>query len=79
MSENNNNKILWAFVAGAAIGAAIGYFLNSSKKDELVADLKEGAADLKNNINEGLDKAKDLFDALKNKDSEAETDIQSKA
>jgi len=79
MSENNNNKILWAFVAGAAIGAAIGYFLNSSKKDELVADLKEGAANFKDTVEEGLDKAKELFDALKNKDSEAETDIQSKA
>jgi hypothetical protein len=39
MSENNGTKILLAFIAGAAVGAAIGYFLNSDHKDELIKDL----------------------------------------
>jgi hypothetical protein len=66
MSENNNSKLLMAFLAGAAVGAAIGYFLNSSYKDELVSDLKEGATNLKEGIDESLCKAKDIVDSLKN-------------
>lgn len=62
MSENNGTKILMAFVAGAAIGAAIGYFLNSDKKDEVFNDLKEGASKLKNDLEDNLNKAKDLVD-----------------
>ena len=62
MSENNGTKILLAFVAGAAIGAAIGYFLNSEKKEELLDDLKESAAKLKKDIEENLSKAKEMVD-----------------
>jgi F0F1-type ATP synthase assembly protein I len=62
MSENNGTKILIAFIAGAAVGAAIGYFLNSDHKDELINDLKEGASKLKNDIEENISKAKDLVD-----------------
>jgi uncharacterized membrane-anchored protein YhcB (DUF1043 family) len=62
MSENNGTKILLAFVAGAAVGAAIGYFLNSDKKDEVLDDLKEGAAKLKKEIEENLGKAKEMVD-----------------
>ena len=66
MSENNNSKLLMAFLAGAAVGAVIGYFLNSSNKDELVSDLKEGATNLKQGIDDSLEKAKDIVDSLKN-------------
>lgn len=60
MSENNGTKILLAFVAGAAVGAAIGYFLNSEKKDEVLDDLKESASKLKKDIEENLSKAKEM-------------------
>jgi hypothetical protein len=79
MEESNSNKIFMAFLAGAAIGAAIGYFMNSSRKDELLADLKEGAANLKQGIDDGLDKAKDLVDAFKNYDSTADDSTQPKS
>ncbi|MCL4482426.1 MAG: YtxH domain-containing protein [Bacteroidetes bacterium] len=62
MSENNGTKILLAFVAGAAVGAAIGYFLNSEKKEELLDDLKESAAKLKKDIEENLSKVKEMVD-----------------
>ncbi len=62
MSENNGTKILLAFVAGAAIGAAIGYFLNSDKKDELLTDLMEGASKLKQDIGTNLHSAKDIVE-----------------
>ncbi len=64
MSENNGTKILLAFIAGAAVGTAIGYILNSDKKDEIFNDLKEGASKLKNDIEENLAKAKDLVDSF---------------
>ena len=62
MSENNGTKILLAFVAGVAVGAAIGYFLNSDKRDELFNDLKEGASQLKQDIEGNLAKAKEMVD-----------------
>ena len=55
---NNNSKILLAALAGAAIGVAIGYFLNSDKKDEILNDLKDGVSKLKNDLSESLDNLK---------------------
>ena len=65
MSEKNGTKILLAFIAGAAVGAAIGYFLNSDKKEEIINDIKEGASNLKDVFEENLTKAKDMVDHLK--------------
>jgi len=59
MKDNNNSKILLAALAGAAIGVAIGYFLNSDKKDEILNDIKDGASKLKDDIT-------GKFDDLKN-------------
>ncbi|MFY9309440.1 MAG: hypothetical protein WAQ28_10380 [Bacteroidia bacterium] len=50
MKENNTSKILLALLAGAAVGVAIGYLLNSNKKDELLNDLKDGASKLKEDL-----------------------------
>ncbi len=68
MSENNGTKILLAFIAGAAVGAAIGYFLNSDKKDEILTDLKEGASKLKKDIEENINKAKEVVDNFRKMD-----------
>lgn len=56
--KNNNSKIILAALAGAAIGIAIGYFLNSDKKDEILNDLKDGASKLKDNLSEKFDDLK---------------------
>jgi len=77
MSDNNNSKLLMAFLAGAAVGAAIGYFLNSDKKDELLDDLKEGAAKLKHTFEESMGKVKDIVDAFTDDDFETETPAKS--
>ncbi len=58
MKDNNNSKILLAALAGAAIGVAIGYFLNSDKKDEILNDFKEGASKLKDDLTEKFDDLK---------------------
>jgi len=65
MSENNGTKMFLAFVAGAAIGAAIGYFLNSDKKEELLNDLKQSATKIKENLEENLKKAEEVVDHFK--------------
>jgi gas vesicle protein len=74
MSENNGTKILLAFIAGAAIGAAIGYFLNSDKKDELITDLKEGASKLKQDIETNLHSAKDIVEHFTKETSGSSTE-----
>lgn len=64
MHEKNGPKLLLAFIAGAAVGAAIGYFLSSDKKDEVISDIKESASKLRNDLEENLDKVRDLVDNL---------------
>lgn len=66
MKDNNNSKILLALLAGAAVGLAIGYFLNSDKKDELINDLKEGASKLKDDLADKFEKGKIILEDLKN-------------
>ncbi len=65
MKEDNNSKILLALLAGAAVGVAIGYFLNSDKKDEIISDLKEGASKLKNDLAEKFEIGKTILEDLK--------------
>ncbi len=79
MRDKNKGNLILAFLAGAAVGTAIGYFLNSDKKDELVEDLKEGAASLKKAINDNLGTVKGIFDAFRSDDPEPETDIELKS
>lgn len=64
MKENNNSKILLALLAGAAAGIAIGYFLNSSKKDELVNDIKDKASKLKDDLVNKFEKGNTAPDNL---------------
>ena len=71
--EKNETKILLAFVAGAAVGAAIGYFLNSDKKDEILSDLKKGAAKIKSDMEENLAKAKEMVDGFRKKGADPKT------
>lgn len=60
---NNSSKAVVSFIVGAAVGVAVGYFLNSDKKDELVEKLKYQADKLKDKFN----KRKEHFeDALEN-------------
>jgi gas vesicle protein len=79
MSKNHSSKLLMAFLAGAAVGAAVGYFLNSDKKDELVEELKEGAASLKKAFDNSFGKVKDIVDTFSDNDFETETDVPAKS
>ena len=63
-SNKDNSKLLLALVIGAATGAAIGYFLDSGKKDELISDLKETSGKIIEEIKSALDKGKKFADEL---------------
>ncbi len=59
---SNSSKTLTSLLLGAAVGVAIGYFLNSEKKDELMQTvrdqaqrLKEKAGKLKQKMNSAVD------------------------
>jgi len=67
MEENNNGtKLLLAFLAGAVVGVAVGYLLNSDKKDLLIDDLKDSASKIKDDLKEGLEKGKNIIDSFMN-------------
>jgi uncharacterized membrane-anchored protein YhcB (DUF1043 family) len=51
---SRSSKAVVSFIVGAAVGVAVGYFLNSDKKEELVGKLRFQA-----------DKLKDKFRAKK--------------
>lgn len=51
--------LILAVAAGAAIGVAIGYFLNSDEKDELVSNVKDKAARFRDKASEVKDKIKE--------------------
>jgi F0F1-type ATP synthase assembly protein I len=74
MSESNGTKILLAFVAGAAVGVAIGYYLNSDRKDEIFNDLKEGATRLRDDLGEHLDKAKEMVENFRKQSADPTTE-----
>lgn len=74
MNENNGTKILLAFVAGAAVGAAIGYFLNSDKKEEILTDLKENGSKLLQDIEENLGKVKEMVGNFRKNTTDTSTE-----
>jgi uncharacterized membrane-anchored protein YhcB (DUF1043 family) len=60
---SNSSKAVVSFIVGAAVGVAVGYFLNSDKKDELVEKLKYQTDKLKDRFK----KRKEHFeDAIEN-------------
>ncbi len=60
---SRNSKAVVSFIVGAAVGVAVGYFLNSDKKDELVGKLKYQADKLKDRFR---NKKQQLEDAIEN-------------
>ncbi|MCF6401929.1 YtxH domain-containing protein [Chitinophaga filiformis] len=60
---NSSSKAVVSFIVGAAVGVAVGYLLNTDKRDELVEKLRFQADKLKDKFK----KRKEHFeDALEN-------------
>lgn len=56
---SKSSKAALGFIVGAAVGVAVGYFLNSDKKDEYIEVVKDKAGKLKDKAGELKDKVKD--------------------
>lgn len=59
---NKSSKAVVSFIVGAAVGVAVGYFLNSDKKDELVDKLRYQADKLKDKLRKKKDEFEDALD-----------------
>lgn len=62
---------LLSCIAGAAVGAAIGYFLASGKGEEMIADIKKAADKLKEEFDGQLEKGQEVLNELKDFSSTA--------
>lgn len=60
---SRSSKAVVSFIVGAAVGVAVGYFLNSDKKDELVEKLKHQTDRLKDKFRA---KKQQFEDAMEN-------------
>lgn len=56
---STSSKAVVSFIVGAAVGVAVGYFLNSDKKDELVEKLKDQTDRLKDKWRKRKDQFQD--------------------
>lgn len=63
--ENNNSKLLWGLAIGAATGFVLGYLLSGKKMDEMNDDLKNLADKFRANINDAVDKSKEVLNNMK--------------
>ncbi len=63
ITMSNSSKAVVSFIVGAAVGVAVGYFLNSDKKDELVDKLKYQTDKLKDRFKK---KREQFEDAIEN-------------
>lgn len=78
MSDKNDGfKVIFTFLAGAAIGAAVGAVFATKPGKELRADIKKYADDLAENAKKGYDrvseKAKDVSGQAKKYAEEAKS------
>lgn len=74
--EKNSINLLLAFVAGAAIGATLGFVIASGKADEWISDLKEKTNKVKDEVENEYEHGKKLADDLKNSFSEVINDLK---
>jgi len=76
---NDNSKIIATFLVGAAIGAAIGYFIASDDKDK-AADIIEDTIDtMKNKLHDGIEKGRTVVNDLADKAEELLNTKEAKA
>jgi uncharacterized membrane-anchored protein YhcB (DUF1043 family) len=62
ITMSNSSKAVVSFIVGAAVGVAVGYFLNSDKKDELVDKLKYQTDKLKDRFKKRREQFEDAIE-----------------
>jgi len=64
---NEHSKTIFAFLLGATAGVAIGFFLASDNKEEIISDLIDKSKKVKVNLEEQIESGKKFVDDLKSK------------
>jgi gas vesicle protein len=64
---NDNSKAVLMFIFGAAVGVAVGYFLASDNKEEIISDIKEKVNKATDTLEDQIEKGKKLVGDLKKK------------
>jgi uncharacterized membrane-anchored protein YhcB (DUF1043 family) len=59
---NNSSKAVVSFIVGAAVGVAVGYLLNTDKRDEIVEKLKFQADKLKDKFKKKKEQYEDSLE-----------------
>jgi len=52
----NQSRLILAFIAGAAAGAAVAYLVTSDKGEEIIGEIKNLASKIRDNVNERMNK-----------------------
>jgi len=74
--EKNSTNLLLAFVAGAAIGVALGFVIASGKAEDWISDLKDKANKVKDEVEDEYEHGKKLADELRSSFSEVINDLK---
>ena len=64
---SNSKKTAITFILGAAAGIVVGYFLASDDKAEIVADIKDSAYRVREELENQIERGKKFVDQLKSK------------
>ena len=54
----NQSKLILAFVAGAAAGAAVAYLVVSEKGEDIITEIRNLAGKIRDNVSERMAKSK---------------------
>jgi len=53
----NQSRLILAFIAGAAAGAAVAYLVTSDKGEEIIGEIRNLAGKIRENVNERMAKS----------------------
>ena len=54
---NNQSKLILAFIAGAAAGAAVAYLVSTDKGEELMGEIRGFAGKIRENVADRMNKS----------------------
>jgi hypothetical protein len=63
----DTSKLILSVLLGAAAGAALGYYLASDDKEQLLEDWKKMAGKVKDELENEIEKGQQMVDDLKSK------------
>jgi hypothetical protein len=67
---SDNSKIITALLVGAAIGAAVGYFIAKEDKDEAMDTIEGTITLIKDKLHNGIEKGRTIVNDLADKAEE---------